>query len=80
MKKIDTEQLKIGTRVRGIFRKHGRHLFTGTISEIDDCQNVEGIWFRNYSIRLDGSDLKDHAIQFLLEEKVQILIRCLFDT
>lgn len=66
------EELKIGDTVKAVFRKYGRHLIYGKVTEIStDEHALEGTWV---SIKVTGGDRNDKVVNTMIWYKHSVLV------
>ena len=66
------EELKVGDKVKAIFRKYGRHDIIGEAWNIATDENaLQGTWV---SIRVTGGNMNDPHVSWLVRNKVNILV------
>ena len=66
------EELKLGNKVKAIFRKYGKHIVIGEVWEIStDEHALTGTWV---SIRVSGGDMSDKHVAFMAENKFNVMV------
>lgn len=66
------EELKLGDKVKAIFRKYGKHTVIGEVWEIStDEHALSGTWV---SIRVSGGDMSDKHVAFMATNKFDVLV------
>lgn len=66
------EELKVGQKVKSKFRKYGVHSIVGEVAEVcTDEHALQGTWV---SIKVTGGNLCDPHVQWLIKNKVGVLI------
>ena len=66
------EELKLGNKVKAIFRKYGKHIVIGEVWEIStDEHALDGTWV---SIRVSGGDMSDKHVAFMATNKFNVLV------
>ena len=65
-------RLKLGDKVKAIFRKYGKHTVIGEVWEIStDEHALSGTWV---SIRVSGGDMSDKHVAFMATNKFDVLV------
>lgn len=66
------EQLKIGDKVKAIFRKYGKHEVIGEVWEIStDEHALKGTWV---SVKVTGGNLSDSLVAFHVRNSFSVLV------
>ena len=66
------EQIKVGQKVKAIFRKYGSHIVIGEAFEIStDEHALKGTWV---SIKVTGGNMNDPHVSWMVSNKVSCLI------
>lgn len=66
------EELKLGNKVKAIFRKYGKHIVIGEVWEIStDEHALAGTWV---SIKVTGGDMSDKHVSWMVANKMNILV------
>lgn len=66
------EKLKLGNKVKAIFRKYGKHTVIGEVWEIStDEHALTGTWV---SIRVSGGDMSDKHVAFMATNKFNVMV------
>ncbi|MBR0294614.1 MAG: hypothetical protein IJQ67_01755 [Bacilli bacterium] len=66
------EQIKVGQKVKAIFRKYGSHIVIGEAFEIStDEHALKGTWV---SIKVTGGNMNDPHVIWMVSNKVSCLI------
>ena len=66
------EELKIGDTVKAVFRKYGRHLIYGEVTEIStDEHALDGTWV---GIKVTGGDRNDKVVNTMIWYKHSVLV------
>ena len=66
------EQIKVGDKVKAIFRKYGRHTVIGEVFEIStDEHALEGTWV---SIRVTGGDMTDKSVAYMVANRINVMV------
>ena len=69
---IKKEELKLGDKVKAIFRKYGKHIVIGEVWEIStDEHALDGTWV---SIKVTGGDMSDKHVSWMVANKMNILV------
>ena len=69
---MENSKIKLGDKVKAKFRKYGVHSVIGTVTEV--CTNehaLQGTWV---SIKVTGGNMNDPHVQWLVNNKVGILV------
>ena len=65
-------KIKIGDKVKAIFRKYGKRMMIGEVWKIStDEDELPGTWV---SIRVTGGDMRDWAVAFMAKNRHNILV------
>ena len=65
-------EINVGDKVKAKFRKYGVHSISGDITEVcTDEHALKGTWV---SIKVTGGNLNDPHVQWLIKNKVGVLI------
>ena len=66
------EQIKVGDKVKAIFRKYGKHTVIGEVFEIStDEHALEGTWV---SIRVTGGDMTDKSVAYMVANRINVMV------
>ena len=67
------EELKIGNKIKGIFRKnHSKHTIVGEITEIStDEHELKGTWV---SVKITGGDMNDRYVSQMAKYGFGVMI------
>lgn len=66
------EDLKLGNKVKAIFRKYGKHIVIGEVWEIStDEHALSGTWV---SIRISGGDMSDKHVSWMVANKINVMV------
>ena len=66
------EEIKIGQKVKAIFRKYGKHTVIGEVFEIStDEHALEGTWV---SIRVTGGDMTDKSVAYMVANRINVMV------
>jgi len=66
------EELKLGDKVKAIFRKYGKHTVIGEVWEIStDEHPLSGTWV---SIRVSGGDMSDKHVSWMVANKMNVMV------
>lgn len=66
------EELKLGDKVKAIFRKYGKHTVIGEVWEISTNEHaLFGTWI---SIRVSGGDMSDKHVAFMAVNRFNIMV------
>ena len=66
------EELKLGNKVKAIFRKYGKHIVIGEVWEIStDEHALSGTWV---SIRVSGGDMSDKHVAYMVANKFNVMV------
>ena len=66
------EELKLGDKVKAIFKKYRKHIVIGEVWEIStDEHALTGTWV---SIRVSGGDMSDKHVAFMAENKFNVMV------
>lgn len=66
------EEIRIGDKVKAIFRKYGRHTVIGEVFEIStDEHALEGTWV---SIRVTGGDMTDKSVAYMVANRINVMV------
>lgn len=66
------EELKLGNKVKAIFRKYGKHIVIGEVWEIStDEHALDGTWV---SIKVTGGDMSDKHISWMVANKMNVMV------
>ena len=66
------EEIRIGDKVKAIFRKYGKHTVIGEVFEIStDEHALEGTWV---SIRVTGGDMTDKSVAYMVANRINIMV------
>ena len=65
-------EVKVGDKVKAKFRKYGVHSIEGEVTEVcTDEHALEGTWV---SLKVTGGNLCDPHVQWLIKNKVGVLV------
>lgn len=66
------EELKLGDKVKAIFRKYGKHIVIGEVWEIStDEHALDGTWV---SIKVTGGDMSDKHVSWMVANKINVMV------
>ena len=66
------EELKLGDKVKAIFRKYGKHIVIGEVWEIStDEHALTGTWV---SIKVAGGDMSDKHVSWMVANKMNVMV------
>ena len=66
------EGLKLGNKVKAIFRKYGKHIVIGEVWEIStDEHALDGTWV---SIKVTGGDMSDKHVSWMVANKMNVMV------
>lgn len=66
------EGLKLGNKVKAIFRKYGKHTVIGEVWEIStDEHALSGTWV---SIRVSGGDMSDKHVSWMVANIMNVMV------
>lgn len=66
------EELKLGDKVKAIFRKYGKHVVIGEVWEIStDEHALIGTWV---SIKVTGGDMSDKHVSWMVANKMNVMV------
>lgn len=66
------EELKLGDKVKAIFRKYGKHTVIGEVWEIStDEHALTGTWV---SIKVTGGDMSDKHVSWMVANKMNVMV------
>lgn len=66
------EQIKVGQKVKAIFRKYGSHIVIGEVFEIStDEHALRGTWV---SIKVTGGDMEDKQVSWMVANRVNVMV------
>ena len=66
------EEIRIGDKVKAIFRKYGKHTVIGEVFEIStDEHALEGTWV---SIRVTGGDMTDKSVAYMVANRINVMV------
>ena len=66
------EELKLGDKVKAIFRKYGKHIVIGEVWEIStDEHALTGTWV---SIKVTGGDMNDKHVSWMVANKINVMV------
>ncbi|MBR1817407.1 MAG: hypothetical protein IJ772_01020 [Bacilli bacterium] len=66
------EELKLGDKVKAIFRKYGKHIVIGEVWEIStDEHALDGTWV---SIKVTGGDMSDKHVSWMVANKMNVMV------
>lgn len=66
------EELKLGDKVKAIFRKYGKHVVIGEVWEIStDEHALDGTWV---SIKVTGGDMSDKHVSWMVVNKMNVMV------
>ena len=69
---MEKEDLKIGDKVKAIFRKYGNHTIIGEVFEIStDEHALKGTWV---SLKVTGGNMNDQQVNWMVRNKINCLI------
>ena len=69
---IKKEELKLGDKVKAIFRKYGKHIVIGEVWEIStDEHALDGTWV---SIKVTGGDMSDKHVSWMVANKMNVMV------
>ena len=65
-------QIKVGQKVKSIFRKYGSHIVIGEAFEIStDEHALKGTWV---SIKVTGGDMEDKQVSWMVANRVNVMV------
>lgn len=66
------EEIKIGSKVKAIFRKYGKHTVIGEAFEIStDEHALHGTWV---SIKVTGGDMNDKQVSWMVANRINVMV------
>lgn len=66
------DQIKLGDKVKAVFRKYGKHIIIGTVFEIsEDKHALNGTWV---SIKVTGENMNDPHVGWLVKNNINVLV------
>lgn len=66
------EELKLGNKIKGIFRGHSKHTIIGEITEIStDEHELKGTWV---GVKITGGDTNDRYVSQMAEYGFGVMI------
>lgn len=66
------EQIKVGQKVKAIFRKYGSHIVIGEAFEIStDEHALRGTWV---SIKVTGGDTSDNQVNWMIKNAINVMV------
>ena len=66
------EELKLGDKVKAIFRKYGKHIVIGGVWGIStDEHALDGTWV---SIKVTGGDMSDKHVSWMVANKMNVMV------
>lgn len=66
------EQIKVGQKVKAIFRKYGSHIVIGEAFEIStDEHALKGTWV---SIKVTGGDASDNQVIWMIKNAINVMV------
>lgn len=66
------QEIRIGDKVKAIFRKYGKHIVVGTVFEIsEDKHALKGKWI---SLTVGSGDVSDKQVQWMIENKINVMV------
>ena len=69
---MENEQIKVGDRVKAVFRKYGKHIVIGDVFEIStDEHALKGTWV---SIKVTGGDKNDKQVRLMIQEQINVMV------
>lgn len=69
---MENEQIKVGDRVKAVFRKYGKHIVVGDVFEIStDEHALKGTWV---SIKVTGGDTNDKQVRLMIQEQINVMV------
>ena len=69
---MENEQIKVGDRVKAVFRKYGKHIVIGDVFEIStDEHALKGTWV---SIKVTDGDTNDKQVRLMIQEQINVMV------
>lgn len=66
------DQIKLGDKVKAVFRKYGKHIIIGTVFEISEDEHaLNGTWV---SIKVTGGNMNDPHVGWLVKNNINVLV------
>ena len=69
---MKAQEIRIGNKVKVIFRKYGKHIVIGEVFEISTNEHgLKGNWI---SLTVGSGDVSDKQVQWMIQNRINVMV------